>query len=135
MEIANNGKLDARKSITILANIYPNGENGPIVAYDPMGNGVHLWQYEKTQLFVRFTIRGSNGNMTLQPLATRVLQVLWLVLTLIGLFVHFDSSDWLVCSFWFIRLASLTFWSIWLASLTMFQNLNVLFPEFSWNAK
>ena len=75
LEITNDGKLDAHKSITILANVYPTGSDGPIVAYDPMGKGVHLWQYEKTQLFVRFTTRGSNGNLTLEPLATRVLQV------------------------------------------------------------
>lgn len=75
LEITNNGKLDAHKSITILANVFPTGSDGPIVAYDPMGKGVHLWQFEKTQLFVRFTTRGSNGSLTLEPLATRVLQV------------------------------------------------------------
>ena len=75
LEISNDGKLDAHKSITILTNIFPTGTDGPIVAYDPMGNGVHLWQYGKTELFVRFTARGSNGNLTLEPLATRVLQV------------------------------------------------------------
>ena len=86
VEITNNGKLDARKSITILANVFPSGENGPIVAYDPYGNGVHLWQFDKTQLFVRFTTRESKGNFTLEPLATRVLQVCFRVDFIVYLF-------------------------------------------------
>ena len=73
IEIANDGKLDARRSITMLANIYPTGENGPIINYKTNGWGVHLWQFGVNELFVRFVTR--DGQRTIQPLGTRVLEV------------------------------------------------------------
>ena len=74
LEIPNDQhKLDAKNSITILANIYPSGEDGPILNYKKDGWGVHIWQFDKTMLFVRFVSR--DDSMTTQPLATRVLQV------------------------------------------------------------
>lgn len=74
MEIPNtDGKLDAKNSITMLANIFPVGSDGPIINYKKNGWGVHMWQFENNQLFVRFVSR--DGKMTTQPLGTRVLEV------------------------------------------------------------
>ncbi|XP_047144351.1 uncharacterized protein LOC100203426 isoform X9 [Hydra vulgaris] len=73
IEIPNDGKLDVKHSLTILANIYPMGEDGPIINFKRDGWGVHLWQFSKTQLFVRFVTR--EGKMSMQPLGTRVLQL------------------------------------------------------------
>lgn len=73
IEIPNTGKLDTKKSITLLANIFPTGENGPIINYKKDGWGVHLWQFSKTQLFARFVTR--DGEMSTQPLGTHVLEV------------------------------------------------------------
>lgn len=75
IEINNtDGKLDTKNSITILANIFPTGSDGPIVNYKVDGWGVHLWQFEYSQLFVRFVSR--DGLLTTQPLGTRVLEVI-----------------------------------------------------------
>ena len=38
------GNLDTKKSLTILAFIYPMGSEGPIVNYKVDGNGVQLWE-------------------------------------------------------------------------------------------
>lgn len=74
LEIPNDKhQLDAKNSITLLANVYPTGEDGPILNYQRDGWGVHIWQFDKTMLFVRFVSR--DDGMTTQPLATRVLQV------------------------------------------------------------
>ncbi len=73
LEIPNDGKLDTKNSITMLANIYPTGDDGPIINYKKNGWGVHMWQFDKTMLFVRFVSR--DDGMATQPLATRVLQV------------------------------------------------------------
>ena len=73
IEIPNSGKLDTKNSITMLANVYPMGNDGPIINYKKDGWGVHLWQFSQTQLFVRFVTR--EGKMTTQPLGTRVLEV------------------------------------------------------------
>ena len=72
MEIPNDGKLDTQNSMTILANVYPTGSGGPILNYKTNGWGVHLWQFESTELFVRFVHR--NGIFH-KPIASRVLQV------------------------------------------------------------
>ena len=72
VEIPNDGKLDTQNSMTILANIYPSGSGGPILNYKTDGWGVHLWQFESTELFVRFVHR--NGIFH-KPIASRVLQV------------------------------------------------------------
>ena len=58
--------------MTILANVYPTGSGGPILNYKTNGWGVHLWQFESTELFVRFVHR--NGVFH-KPIASRVLQV------------------------------------------------------------
>ena len=53
----NNGRLDTRKSITILAWVYHQGRAGPIFNYHPKAWGVHLWMVGRRALFVRFTKR------------------------------------------------------------------------------
>ncbi|XP_022799604.1 uncharacterized protein LOC111337536 isoform X3 [Stylophora pistillata] len=70
VEIPNDGKMDTQNSMTILANIYPTGSGGPILNYKTDGWGVHLWQFESTELFVRFVHR--NGVFH-KPIASRVL--------------------------------------------------------------
>ncbi|EDO41679.1 predicted protein [Nematostella vectensis] len=65
------GKLDTKNSVTLLANIYPTGSGGPIINYKSDGWGVHLWQFEKTELFVRFVHR--NGVFH-KPIGTRVIE-------------------------------------------------------------
>ncbi|XP_074615208.1 uncharacterized protein LOC141874734 isoform X6 [Acropora palmata] len=72
VEIPNDGKMDTKNSMTILANIYPTGSGGPILNYKTDGWGVHLWQFESTELFVRFVHR--NGVFH-KPIASRVLQL------------------------------------------------------------
>ena len=42
IEIHNKGKLDTKYSITILANIFPTGSDGPIVNYKVDGWGCPL---------------------------------------------------------------------------------------------
>ena len=62
-----------KNSVTFLSNIYPTGTDGPLINYKRDGLGVHMWQFDKTQLFVRFVTR--DGKLTTQPLGTRVLAV------------------------------------------------------------
>ncbi|XP_068744169.1 uncharacterized protein [Montipora capricornis] len=61
VEIPNDGKMDTKDSMTILANIYPTGSGGPILNYKTDGWGVHLWQFESTELFVK--IRASQWKV------------------------------------------------------------------------
>lgn len=61
IEFPNNGKLDTRKSITILAWVYHLGRAGPIFNYHPKAWGVHLWMIGRRALFVRFTKRRTRG--------------------------------------------------------------------------
>ena len=53
----NRGKLDTRRSITLMAWIYHEGRAGPIFNYMPNGWGVHFWMISPRTLFVRFTRR------------------------------------------------------------------------------
>lgn len=69
IEFPNRGKLDTRKSITILAWIYPEGSAGPIFNYMPNGWGVHLWMVSSNTLFVRYTRR--QGRTMTAPLSSR----------------------------------------------------------------
>lgn len=57
IELPNRGKLDTRRSITIIAWIYHQGHAGPIFHYMPNGWGVHLWMVSPRTLFVRYTRR------------------------------------------------------------------------------
>eukprot|EP00058_Branchiostoma_floridae_P000417 XP_002585905.1 hypothetical protein BRAFLDRAFT_110811 [Branchiostoma floridae] len=58
IDIPNNGKLDVRYSFTILAHVYPTGEDGPI--FDYVGTNpntwywaLHFWQYQPHDLQLR----------------------------------------------------------------------------------
>lgn len=63
VEFPNNGKLDARRSITILAWIFHSGTSGPIVNYNPGPRwGLHFWMTSHRTIFLRFVNR--NGGMT-----------------------------------------------------------------------
>lgn len=46
VEIPNfdSGYVDARRSVTILAFIYPTGRSGPIITYEICGFGLQIWQ-------------------------------------------------------------------------------------------
>ena len=57
VQFPNRGKIDTRRSITLLAWIYHTGRAGPIFNYMPNGWGVHFWMITPTTLFVRFTRR------------------------------------------------------------------------------
>ena len=54
--IPNNGCLDTRFSMTIIAWVYPE-RPGPILHFNPRGWGVHLWMTRANELFVRFVPR------------------------------------------------------------------------------
>jgi len=72
VEIPKSKALDTKNSITMLANIYPTGNGGPIINYKTDGWGVHLWQFEGNELFVRFVHR--NGVFH-KPIGSRVIEV------------------------------------------------------------
>ena len=57
IEFPNNGRLDTRNSISILAWINPDGPVGPIFNYKPDGFGVHVWMVRRRVLLVRFVTR------------------------------------------------------------------------------
>lgn len=57
VEIPNQGTLDVRSCVTILAWIYHQGHAGPIVNYKRNGWGVHFWMVNSRTLFVRYTQR------------------------------------------------------------------------------
>ena len=70
--IPNDGCLDTRYSITIIAWIYPE-KPGPIVHYNPKGWGLHLWLTHVNELYFRLMPRrGSRRNV--KPLTTRSLK-------------------------------------------------------------
>ncbi|XP_066275435.1 uncharacterized protein [Branchiostoma lanceolatum] len=57
IEIPNNGMLDTRYSITMLAYVYPTGTDGPIFNYRTDDFGVHLWQIGTNNLQGRMLTR------------------------------------------------------------------------------
>lgn len=57
IEFPNRGRLDTKRSITLVAWIYHEGRAGPIFNYMPNGWGVHFWMVSPRTLFVRFTRR------------------------------------------------------------------------------
>ncbi|CAH1258994.1 MATN2 [Branchiostoma lanceolatum] len=57
IEIPNNGMLDTRYSITMLAYVYPTGTDGPIFNYRTDDYGVHLWQIGTNNLQGRMLTR------------------------------------------------------------------------------
>jgi len=71
----NQGKLDTRKSITLLAWVNPEASTGPIFNYNPRGWGVHLWVIHSNTLFVRFNTR--QGRTTTAITSTRLRPKSW----------------------------------------------------------
>ena len=57
IQFPNRGRLDTRRSITLLAWINHQGRAGPIFNYMPNGWGVHFWMVAPRTLFARFTRR------------------------------------------------------------------------------
>ncbi|XP_035672789.1 uncharacterized protein LOC118413477 isoform X8 [Branchiostoma floridae] len=57
IEIPNNGMLDTRYSMTILAYFYPTGTDGPIFHYRTNDYGVHFWQKDTGYLYARMRTR------------------------------------------------------------------------------
>ncbi|XP_078580655.1 uncharacterized protein LOC144864451 [Branchiostoma floridae x Branchiostoma japonicum] len=77
IDIPNNGKLDVRYSFTILAHVYPTGEDGPI--FDYVGTNpntwywaLHFWQYQPHDLQLRPV--GRDGPFS-DHVVARVLQL------------------------------------------------------------
>ena len=56
IELPNSGGLDARKSLTLLAWVFPENSDGPIFNYGTNYFGVHLW-VAGDRLFARFSSR------------------------------------------------------------------------------
>lgn len=69
----NNGRIDTKRSITILAWVYHTGRSGPIFNYMPNGWGVHLWIVGRGRLFARLMKRGRNPRST-RPISSKRLR-------------------------------------------------------------
>ena len=76
IEFPNRGKLDTKRSITLLAWIFHEGRAGPIFNYMPNGWGVHFWMISPRTLFVRFT-RRRGRRFTAAVTSRRVLNRRW----------------------------------------------------------
>ena len=61
IELPNNGGLDTKSSITLLAWVYPQTA-GPIIDYKTNGQGVHMWMANPRKLMARFGPRGSRTS-------------------------------------------------------------------------
>ena len=66
IEFPNNGRLDTKDSITILAYVNPESA-GPIFNYNPKGFGMHFWMVRPNVLFARFVKRSKKFT---RPVAT-----------------------------------------------------------------
>lgn len=66
IEFPNNGRLDTKDSITILAYVNPETA-GPIFNYNPKGFGMHFWMVRPNVLFARFVKRSKKFT---RPVAT-----------------------------------------------------------------
>lgn len=78
IQLPNSGLLDTVKSITISLWVYPQG-SGPLVNYNPRGQGVQIWMVSPTQLFVRFVRR--RGRVLTKPLIYRIYRRSWSYVT------------------------------------------------------
>ena len=76
IEFPNRGKIDTKRSITLLAWIYHEGRGGPIFNYMPNGWGVHFWMISPRTLFVRFT-RRRGRHFTKAVMSRRVVPRRW----------------------------------------------------------
>ena len=78
IQLPNTGSLDTVKFITISLWVYPQGP-GPLVNYNPRGQGVQIWMVSPTQVFVRFVRR--RGRVLTKPLIYRIYRRSWSYLT------------------------------------------------------
>lgn len=76
IEFPNKGRLDTKRSISLLAWIYHEGRAGPIFNYMPNGWGVHFWMTSPRTLFVRFT-RRRGRRFTAAVFSRRILRRQW----------------------------------------------------------
>lgn len=76
IQFPNRGKIDTKRSITLMAWIYHEGRAGPIFNYMPNGWGVHFWMISPRMLFVRFT-RRRGRRFTKAVLSRRVRPHRW----------------------------------------------------------
>lgn len=74
IHLPNNGALDTVNSITVSLWVYPQGP-GPLVNYNPKGQGMQIWMVSPTQLFVRFVRR--RGRRLTSPLIYRIYRRSW----------------------------------------------------------
>ncbi|XP_019641847.1 PREDICTED: uncharacterized protein LOC109483295 [Branchiostoma belcheri] len=65
IEIPNNGALDTRYSITILAYVYPTGTDGPIVNYRINDNSFNLWHFNGNELYIGMWTRDHASSVQL----------------------------------------------------------------------
>lgn len=72
IKFPNNGKLDSRYSLTLLAWVYPQG-SGPIFHFSP--GGVRFWVVRPNLLLVRFVRR--TGRPTRQLISRRLIPRQW----------------------------------------------------------
>lgn len=72
IDFPNNGKLDSRYSLTLLAWVYPEG-SGPIFHFAP--GGVRFWVVRPNTLFVRFVRR--TGRPTKQLISRTLIPKQW----------------------------------------------------------
>ena len=74
IHLPNNGALDTVNSITVSLWVYPQGP-GPLVNYNPNGQGMQIWMVSPTQLYVRFVRR--RGRRLTSPLIYRIYRRSW----------------------------------------------------------
>ena len=67
--IPNNGCLDTRYSMTIIAWVYPE-KPGPILHYNPNGWGVHFWLTRPNELYFRLMPR-QGSRRRVKPLTSK----------------------------------------------------------------
>ena len=77
IEFPNDGKLDTKDSLTILAWIFPEKE-GPIFNFKTDGWGANLWLAQSRKLFAHFVERGQHKISKVEPLqSTKVIPNQW----------------------------------------------------------
>ena len=69
IQFPNSGKIDTKRSLTLLAWIYHTGNQGPIFNYMPNGWGVHFWMTAPNTVFIRFIRR--KGRIATTPVYSR----------------------------------------------------------------
>ena len=71
IEFPNRGKIDTKRSLTLLAWIYHEGSAGPIFNYKPNGWGVHFWMTSSRTLYVNFRPRRLTSAKSLSSRAVK----------------------------------------------------------------